>query len=163
MSMTRRDFTRSTAAAISLTVLGCDDKPKPTASRNPDPNQARGFTTEPIDAGTSDDFRDEGVHLNAITKGVFVVNAGGSLYAIFGKCTHNGCGVIWRPDDLRFECPCHASTFDPDGANQDGGKAKRPLDRCGITIDATGAVRVDPTVMYRSDQWTDPGAAATLG
>lgn len=40
-------------------------------------------------------------------------------------CPHLACDVQWR--GRRFECPCHASAFGPDGARV-GGPARRGLD-----------------------------------
>lgn len=42
-------------------------------------------------------------------------------------CPHEGCNVTWREDTNRFFCPCHDSSFAPDGARL-GGPARRGLD-----------------------------------
>jgi len=31
------------------------------------------------------------------------------------KCPHQGCDVVWDDAAKRWECPCHASQFEPDG------------------------------------------------
>ena len=35
--------------------------------------------------------------------------------AIYRRCTHLGCAVIWKPDKQEFVCPCHEGRFDKDG------------------------------------------------
>ncbi|MFO0753860.1 MAG: ubiquinol-cytochrome c reductase iron-sulfur subunit [Thermodesulfovibrionales bacterium] len=42
-------------------------------------------------------------------------------------CPHLGCHYLWNGQTGRFECPCHASAFAPDGRVL-GGPAPRPLD-----------------------------------
>ena len=31
-------------------------------------------------------------------------------------CTHQGCQVLWREDEQRYDCPCHEGVFDAEGA-----------------------------------------------
>jgi cytochrome b6-f complex iron-sulfur subunit len=52
------------------------------------------------------------------------------LYAI---CTHLGCLPRWQPTNVRFECPCHGSKFERDGAYIEG-PAPRGLDRFPVVI-----------------------------
>ena len=51
------------------------------------------------------------------------------VVAYSGVCTHTGCDVTdWDEDEVRFQCPCHESEFDPsDGARVIGGPAPRRL------------------------------------
>jgi menaquinol-cytochrome c reductase iron-sulfur subunit len=42
-------------------------------------------------------------------------------------CPHEGCNVAWRDETNNFFCPCHDSSFAPDGA-QVSGPARRGLD-----------------------------------
>ena len=49
-------------------------------------------------------------------------------------CTHLGCAVSWRPSDQTFACPCHTSSFSPDG-KVISGPAPRPLDRFDVRVD----------------------------
>lgn len=56
------------------------------------------------------------------------------LLAISSRCPHLGCSVIWQPDDKRFVCPCHASSFDLYG-NYESRPVPRPLDIFEITIE----------------------------
>jgi Rieske Fe-S protein len=41
---------------------------------------------------------------------------GGALHAVSARCTHLGCTVAWNNAERSWDCPCHGSRFDPDGA-----------------------------------------------
>lgn len=56
-----------------------------------------------------------------------------SLVVLYGVCTHLGCLPKWTPTNNRFECPCHGSKFELDGAYIEG-PAPRSLDRFATTI-----------------------------
>jgi glycine/D-amino acid oxidase-like deaminating enzyme/nitrite reductase/ring-hydroxylating ferredoxin subunit len=45
---------------------------------------------------------------------------------IDARCTHRGCFVEWNPVESSWDCPCHGSRFDANGAALDG-PAFRPL------------------------------------
>lgn len=38
-----------------------------------------------------------------------------TLAAVNPTCPHQGCLVNWKADKGAFVCPCHGSTFNPDG------------------------------------------------
>jgi len=40
----------------------------------------------------------------------------GALHAVSAVCTHLGCIVAWNGAEHSWDCPCHGSRFDPDGA-----------------------------------------------
>ena len=65
----------------------------------------------------------------------------GGFLALHRECTHLGCSVPWRAERERFECPCHASTFDRTGAVL-GPPATRPLDLLPVRIE-NGQVKVE--------------------
>lgn len=54
-------------------------------------------------------------------------DAEGGLHAVSLVCTHLGCHVTWNPAERSWDCPCHGSRFDVDGAVLHG-PALRPLD-----------------------------------
>lgn len=50
----------------------------------------------------------------------------GLLHAVKPVCTHLGCALSWNTADTSWDCSCHGSRFDPDGAILDG-PATQPL------------------------------------
>lgn len=73
----------------------------------------------------------------------YLVRTEKGILVLYRKCTHLGCVVPWRQDELsedklsakgRFNCPCHASIFDRYG-NIKGGPAPRPLDLFKATLE----------------------------
>lgn len=38
------------------------------------------------------------------------------LLALGSTCPHQQCDVDWKSENNLFECPCHASKFNPDGS-----------------------------------------------
>lgn len=65
----------------------------------------------------------------------------GGFLALDRTCTHLGCTVPWNRETGRFECPCHASSFDITGAVL-APPAPRPLDLYRVRIE-NGKVKVD--------------------
>lgn len=65
----------------------------------------------------------------------------GGFLALSRECTHLGCTVPWNPDEDRFVCPCHASTYDIRGDVLTP-PAPRALDLYGVRIE-NGIVKVD--------------------
>jgi len=45
----------------------------------------------------------------------FVVNEGGTLRALSGICTHQGCALHANAASGRLDCPCHRAAFSLDG------------------------------------------------
>ncbi len=58
----------------------------------------------------------------------------GTVHAVSPTCTHLGCTVEWNEAETSWDCPCHGSRFDRDGAVLDG-PAVRPLDRVELAED----------------------------
>lgn len=57
---------------------------------------------------------------------VFILPAHGHK-TLSSACPHEGCNVMWREETNDFLCPCHDSSFGPDGTRL-GGPAQRGLD-----------------------------------
>ena len=77
----------------------------------------------------------------------------GGFLALDRTCTHLGCTVPWNTDSARFECPCHASSFDIMGAVL-APPAPRPLDFYRVRIE-NGIVKVDTRRRERRDAFRD--------
>ncbi len=58
----------------------------------------------------------------------------GTVHAVSLNCTHMGCTVKWNSAETTWDCPCHGSRFDCDGAVLDG-PAVRPLSQVEVEID----------------------------
>jgi cytochrome b6-f complex iron-sulfur subunit len=65
----------------------------------------------------------------------------GGFLAVSRRCTHLGCTVPWVEEKRKFECPCHASSFDIKG-DLVNPPAPRPLDLYPVFIE-NEVVKVD--------------------
>lgn len=67
-------------------------------------------------------------------------------------CPHLGCHYQWHSDANRFQCPCHGSQFDPQGAHV-AGPAARGLDPLPLREQSGKAeiewIRYKPTIPDR--------------
>lgn len=172
MDLTRRQF-NTAAAFVSLTVFGCDSHAEQSATPRDDQdeekrkNKAR-LATEPFIVGPITKYRGRGVYEQyKPEKGVWLVSDGKQLIAFSASCTHIDCTTHWLADRGMFECPCHKSRFGTNGRQQEGSKAKRPLERCAIRQVNTGSgpqLEVDPTRRFREDkgEWSDPASFMPL-
>lgn len=73
---------------------------------------------------------------------VLVLRDAGGLYAMTSICPHQQCDVMFAPSTHDFECPCHLSTFDFNGAVTMG-PAPTGLVHFALALDADGNVVVD--------------------
>jgi len=65
----------------------------------------------------------------------WVVKTGEQKVVAFSPvCTHLGCAVSWNSGDKAFVCPCHTSSFSPEGKVM-AGPAPRSLDRFDVRVD----------------------------
>jgi cytochrome b6-f complex iron-sulfur subunit len=76
----------------------------------------------------------------------------GGFLAVYRRCTHLGCSVNWEPDQNRFFCPCHASSFDING-DVENPPAPRALDTFPVQI-TDGQVVVDTSQIQTRDAFT---------
>lgn len=75
---------------------------------------------------------------------VILVRYQGTVHAFSLECPHKGTMVQWQPDQRRFYCPKHKSTFKPEGTRIQG-KAPRSLDRYAVRLEG-GKLVVDTAV-----------------
>jgi Rieske Fe-S protein len=61
----------------------------------------------------------------------------GTLHLVSSSCTHMGCEVAWNVVEQTWDCPCHGSRYDVDGAVLHG-PATAPLEVLSAT---TGKLR----------------------
>ena len=83
----------------------------------------------PADVSSSDDVppgQARVVRSGVGKVGVYRDEAGG-LHAVSLRCTHLGCLTKWNDAERSWDCPCHGSRFDPDGAVL-AGPAVKPLE-----------------------------------
>ncbi|MCE9602904.1 MAG: Rieske (2Fe-2S) protein [Gemmatimonadetes bacterium] len=75
------------------------------------------------------------------TNKVILVRYQGMVHAFDLECPHKGTAVQWQPEQNRFYCPKHKSTFKAEGTRIQG-KSPRSLDRYAVRIEG-GKVVVD--------------------
>ena len=71
---------------------------------------------------------------------VTIVRTDAGIAAISNTCTHLGCVIATT--EIGFDCPCHGSRFDADGAVL-GGPAPRPLPWFKVSLSPGGDLEVD--------------------
>lgn len=65
----------------------------------------------------------------------WIVKTGDQQVVAFSPvCTHLGCAVSWNAAQKNFACPCHTSSFTPDGKVA-AGPAPRALDQFDIRVE----------------------------
>ena len=105
------------------------------------PRSSEGEFGSLVTAGTVDSFPSGSVTEFPDGRFYLVRASDGGFLAVYRRCTHLGCNVSWKPDQNRFFCPCHASSFDIHGEVENP-PAPRALDTFAIQIEA-GQVLVD--------------------
>jgi cytochrome b6-f complex iron-sulfur subunit len=85
----------------------------------------------------------------------------GGFLAIHRRCPHLGCTVDWEPDEDRFYCPCHGSSFDSYG-NYDGPPVPRALDIFSVTIE-DGFIKVDTSQVQTRENFSPDQLAYDAG
>jgi Rieske Fe-S protein len=89
-----------------------------------------------INAGPARIYAADGVYDHFRDLGFFVVRKGDKLLALSAFCTHRRCKLEVEPD-RSFYCPCHGSTFNPQGSVLSG-PAKRDLPVLPTVVDERG-------------------------
>ncbi|HUJ71975.1 MAG TPA: Rieske (2Fe-2S) protein [Verrucomicrobiae bacterium] len=112
--MNRRQFLILTAAAV---VSGCQSMGGGSSTA------AHGRRV--INAGPIRNYAADGLYDRFRDQGFFVVRKGDELFALSSYCTHRRCKLSGECD-RSFYCPCHGSTFNPNG-KVTGGPATRDL------------------------------------
>lgn len=93
-----------------------------------------------INAGPAAQYLADGVYTRFRDRGFFIIRRGANLFALSAICTHRNCKLDAEPDKT-FYCPCHDSTFDPDGKVTQG-PARRNLPEFTVSTDEKGDLLV---------------------
>lgn len=128
MKINRREFLILTAAFAA----GCSSMENagvPAAARE-----------RMVNAGPVSDYSTDGVYAAFRSEGFFIIRQGGKLFALSSICTHRHCLLGVEPN-RSFLCPCHGSTFNPDGQVTHG-PAKRNLPTLATFINESGELLV---------------------
>lgn len=73
------------------------------------------------------------VHVDGETVGAYR-DPDGALHAVRPTCTHLGCPLRWNPAETSWDCNCHGSRFDADGAILNGPTVD-PLEKVELPVD----------------------------
>ena len=131
---TRREALGCGLGVVSLAVIGCAKLPpvREVPSRGGEVSLALADYPDLQKAHGVLPVRPDGQG-----KPIMIVRGEGEQFtALSLKCTHLGCTVGWNDEARRFECPCHGSRFQADGAVLKG-PAKRPLTGYPVRFDGT--------------------------
>ncbi len=93
-----------------------------------------------INAGPAAQYLADGVYARFRNRGFFIVRHGADLFALSAICTHRKCKLDAQPDQT-FYCPCHGSTFDPNGKVTTG-PARRALPVFTVSTSEKGELLV---------------------
>lgn len=100
-----------------------------TLSSVPESGVPRKFTveTDQVDAWTT--------YAETPVGAVYLRRDGDTVRALNVVCPHAGCFVGLAPDNARFACPCHKSSFDLDGRiNDPASPSPRDMDELDVEI-----------------------------
>ena len=93
-----------------------------------------------VNACPASQYLADGVYTRYRYHGFFIVRRGANLFAISSICTHRKCRINTEANKS-FSCPCHGSTFDPNG-HVTKGPARRDLPVYQISTNAKGELLV---------------------
>jgi cytochrome b6-f complex iron-sulfur subunit len=157
-NLTRRNFLKMGISALStLAVLEIGG----VSLMFMQPRSLAGEFGGPVTAGTVDSFA-----VGSVTEfpdgRFFLIRAqDGGFLAVYRRCTHLGCSVSWEPEQNRFFCPCHASSFDSNG-DVENPPAPRALDTFPVQV-ADGQVIVDTSQIQTRDAFVPEQLAYAQG
>lgn len=121
------------------------------------PRSLEGEFGSQVAAGAVDSFPPGSVVEFPDGRFFLVRSSEGGFLAVYRRCTHLGCTVDWEPDENRFFCPCHASSFDLHG-DVENPPAPRALDTFPVQIDDMQVIvdtsQVQTRDTYRPEQLT---------
>ncbi len=103
-------------------------------------NVSAGGTERLVNAGPAGQYLADGVYPRFRDLGFFIVRRGANLFALSAICTHRKCKLNTGPDET-YHCPCHGSTFDPDGKVTKG-PARRNLPLLAVMTNEKGDLLV---------------------
>jgi nitrite reductase/ring-hydroxylating ferredoxin subunit len=147
LDTSRRDFLRNGLLAVAAIAA--------VAGTNPLEAMARSYATG---LRRGDELRyaipaTDGATIDEANK-VILVRFQGAVSAFSLECPHRQNALEWQPENARFYCPKHKSTFKPEGTLI-GGKAERNMDRYAVRV-ADGQVFVNKEAVIKSA--ADPAA-----
>ena len=96
-----------------------------------------------VNAGSAGQYLADGVYTRYRYHGFFIVRRGAQLFAVSSICTHRKCKLDTEADKT-FYCPCHGSTFDPNG-HVTKGPARHDLPVYEISTNSKGELLVTIT------------------
>lgn len=128
MKINRRDFLILTATFVA----GCSSMENAGVSSV---NRER-----VVNAGPVGNYAVDGVYTAYRGQGFFIIRQGEKLFALSSICTHKRCKLDAEPD-RSFHCPCHGSTFDPNGHVTEG-PARRNLPVLATSVNGNGHLLV---------------------
>ena len=133
MKINRREFLVLTATFVA----GCssvENLGAPSTSKN-----------RMVNAGPVGSYSADGIYSAFRTQGFFIIRQGDKLFALSSICTHRRC-LVEIERDRSFLCPCHGSTFDPNG-HVTHGPAKRDLSTLETFVNERGELLVKVSVV----------------
>ncbi len=83
---------------------------------------------------------------------IFILRSKKGLRVLSAICKHLACTVNWSEEKNRYECPCHGSIYDTDGAVVSG-PAPKPLDWLGVNVSPTKMLIVDKSKYISKDDY----------
>jgi Rieske Fe-S protein len=93
-----------------------------------------------VHAGSAANYSNDGVYGAFRNQGFFIIRQGDKLFALSAICTHKRCKLDVEPN-RSFYCPCHGSTFDPNGHVTEG-PARHDLPVLATSVNGNGELLV---------------------